>query len=176
MRYLKIVITIIYRKLWILLNRLQCKSIISRGEENISIRAELSLSKYGKLMLGRRISVERGSTILVRKEGQLSIGDRTYINRNCMLVCHSNIVIENGVIIGPNCCIYDHDHDSQNIEDFIAAPVLIGENTWIGAGVIILKGVCIGKNSIIAAGSIVTKDVPDNTALYQKRENIYKQI
>lgn len=40
-----------------------------------------------------------------------------------------------------------------------AAPV-IEDEVWVGAGVIILRGVTIGRNSVIAAGAVVTKDIP----------------
>ena len=40
--------------------------------------------------------------------------------------------------------------------------VHIGENAWIGAGVVIVPGVTIGRNTVIGAGSVVTKDIPDN--------------
>lgn len=39
--------------------------------------------------------------------------------------------------------------------------VFIGENTWIGAGAVIVPGVRIGKNTVIGAGSVVTRDIPD---------------
>ncbi len=55
----------------------------------------------------------------------------------------------------------DHDHDTVN-GGFVSAPIKIGDNVWIGANSVILKGVTIGNNAIIAAGSIVTKDVPAN--------------
>ena len=42
------------------------------------------------------------------------------------------------------------------------APVVIKDNAFIGAKVIVLKGVTIGENSIIGAGSVVTRSVPDN--------------
>lgn len=42
------------------------------------------------------------------------------------------------------------------------APVVIGDNVWIGGGAIILPGVTIGNNAVIGAGSVVTKDIPDN--------------
>lgn len=42
------------------------------------------------------------------------------------------------------------------------APVIIGDNVWIGGGAIILPGITIGNNVMIGAGSVVTKDVPDN--------------
>lgn len=42
------------------------------------------------------------------------------------------------------------------------APVHIGNNCWIGAGVVIVPGVTIGDNVVIGAGIIVTKDIPSN--------------
>ena len=46
------------------------------------------------------------------------------------------------------------------------APVIIGNNVWIGGGAIIMPGVIIGNNVVIGAGSVVTKDVPDNVIAY----------
>jgi acetyltransferase-like isoleucine patch superfamily enzyme len=43
------------------------------------------------------------------------------------------------------------------------APIVIGDNVWIAAHVVILKGVTIGDNAVVAAGSVVTKDVPAGT-------------
>ena len=51
---------------------------------------------------------------------------------------------------------------------------MVKKNAWIGAGVIILKGVTIGENAVVASGCVVTKDVPDNTILIQKRLSTYK--
>ena len=53
--------------------------------------------------------------------------------------------------------------------------IVIGNNVWIGSGVIITKGVTIGDNAVVAAGSVVTKDVPAQTILIQKRESTYKR-
>jgi maltose O-acetyltransferase len=44
----------------------------------------------------------------------------------------------------------------------LATPIFIGDNVWIGGGVIVCPGVRIGSNTTIGAGSVVTKDIPDN--------------
>ena len=42
------------------------------------------------------------------------------------------------------------------------APVHIGKNCWLGAGVIVVPGITIGNNAVVGAGSIVTKDIPSD--------------
>lgn len=86
------------------------------------------------------------------------------------------------MIIGQNVLMYDHDHEYiSNLfkEKFICSPITIKDNVWIGASVIILRGVTIGENSVIAAGSIVTKDIPANVVFRNKLVNVvseYKRI
>lgn len=88
-----------------------------------------------------------------------------FINRNSMIVSMEKIFIGSGVTIGPNVCIYDHDHNigrRKGEETFCSSPVIIKQNAWIGANVVITRGVTIGKNSVIAAGAVVTSDVQEN--------------
>lgn len=77
------------------------------------------------------------------------------------IVSDNQVIIGNKVLIGANSMIGDRD-DHSNIYPSLPQPIIIGDNTWIGMNVIVLKGVKIGNNSIIGAGSIVTKDIPDN--------------
>lgn len=94
---------------------------------------------------------------------RIVIGNNFYANA----VCHflGDITIGDDVQIGPKTIIWGRDHGmargrpmrSQPHED---RPIRIGNDVWIGAGVIILKGVTIGDGAVIGAGSIVTKDIP----------------
>lgn len=54
--------------------------------------------------------------------------------------------------------------------------VHIGENTWIGAGSIILPGITIGKNVVIGAGSVVTRDIPDNVVAVGNPCNVLRNV
>ncbi|TMP73944.1 sugar O-acetyltransferase [Pseudoalteromonas sp. S1608] len=104
---------------------------------------------------------------------QMHIGDRTFININCTVldapINEGAISIGDDCLIGPNVQLLAVSHavnptERLNKENF-AAPITIGNNVWIGAGVIILAGVTIGDNAVVAAGSIVTKDVAANTVV-----------
>lgn len=138
--------------------------------------ADFIVDSGARVEIGNHSTLDSGSLLACRKGATLSIGDGIYINRNCSIVARNRIVLETGVTIGPSCCIYDHDHDVQNRGEFVAAPVLIKENAWIGAGCIILKGVTIGKGAVVAAGTVVTKDVPDHTVIYDKAHYSYKKL
>lgn len=94
------------------------------------------------------------------------LGSFVYANFNLTLVDDGHIYIGDHVMIGPNVSIITAGHpvDPKLREKGLQfnKDVYIGENAWIGAGVIVLPGVRIGKNAVIGAGSIVTKDIPDN--------------
>jgi len=56
------------------------------------------------------------------------------------------------------------------------APIHIGRNCWLGAGVIVLPGVTIGDNSVIGAGSVVTKDIPTGVVAYGNPCKVIREI
>ena len=70
------------------------------------------------------------------------------------------------VFIAPNCTFTTAEHalDAQQRNEGleVALPINVGNNVWIGAGVIVLGGVTIGDNTVIGAGSVVTHDIPSN--------------
>jgi len=113
----------------------------------------------------------------------LTIGEYSYINSYSIIDCHYRITIGKRAQIGPHCYIGDFDHDlnvdvrqSAHRPNKSVAEVIIEENVWLGAGVIVLKGVIIGKNSIIAAGSVVISDIPANVLAAGSPARVIKKI
>ncbi len=143
--------------------------------QKFSMGASFSVGKQGRIKIGKRCMAEKG-TYLRAGNGELILGDKVFFNRNCTVVCNERIEIGSGTTIGPNVCIYDHDHDLKRWNEFISKPITIGEKVWIGANVVILKGVTIGDNAVIGSGTVVTKDVPNNVVYYQKRENCFHSL
>ncbi|MBR2715583.1 MAG: acyltransferase [Ruminococcus sp.] len=137
----------------------------------LSNRTELSVRGNGVIELGNSVLTQRGVLLGVREGATLHIGNNVGINRNTNIVAREKIFIGNDVIIAPGVCIYDHDHSFEDPDQYVTAPIVIKDGTWIASNSVILKGVTIGKNCTIAAGSVVTRDVPDNSIFYQKRES-----
>lgn len=94
------------------------------------------------------------------------LGDYVYANFNLTLVDDTHIYIGAYTMIGPNVTIATAGHPilpvlREKLYQY-NAPVHIGRNCWLGAGVIVLPGITIGDNVVVGAGSIVTKDLPSN--------------
>ena len=59
---------------------------------------------------------------------------------------------------------------------FTTAPILIGNNVWIGAKATVIKGVTIGDNVVVAANSVVTHDIPSNVVVAGVPARILREI
>lgn len=76
--------------------------------------------------------------------------------------CFKSITFGDNVRCGANTVITDSDWHMNDPRSGEPRAVIIGNNVWLGYGVIVLKGVSIGDNSVIGAGSVVTHDIPAN--------------
>ena len=129
-------------------------------------------AEKGILSIGGRLSCRNNSYICAGK-GNLSIGEGCFINQNVMIVSQDNIEIGKDVLIGPNVVIVDHDHDykgDNRKHTFVSAPIHIGDNVWIGANAVIMRGTKIGAGSVLGAGGVVKGEYPKNTLIFQEKE------
>lgn len=92
------------------------------------------------------------------------VGDNCYMNYGGVILDCNTVHIGDNVLCGPYVQIYTAYHPVDPTVRLtgreLAAPITIGNNVWIGGGVIICPGVTIADNTTIGAGSIVTKDIP----------------
>jgi acetyltransferase-like isoleucine patch superfamily enzyme len=97
----------------------------------------------------------------------LAKGATIEIGANCgfsgtVIGCATRIVLGDNVRCGANTLITDTDWHTNDPRTSSDAPVIIGENVWLGFNVTVLKGVMIGENTLVATGSVVTKSLPTN--------------
>jgi acetyltransferase-like isoleucine patch superfamily enzyme len=141
-------------------------------EDNVAINA---FSEDG-VQIGRNVTIKSGAVIVcsgvIRNKGVgLTIGNGSAIGTFSYLAAQGGIQIGNDVIMGPGVMIFSENHNYSDGEMPIKnqgetrSKVVIEDDCWIGAGVIILKGVRIGKGSVIAAGSVVKRNVPANSLM-----------
>ena len=98
---------------------------------------------------------------------QISIGANTFVNYDAILLDCAPIVIGDNVSVGPRAQFLTplhpiDDHDARRNGWESASPIAVGDNVWLGGGVIVCAGVTIGDDTVVGAGSVVTRDVPDH--------------
>ncbi len=95
---------------------------------------------------------------------RISIGARCFANFGLVALDVAPITIGDDVQIGPYVQLLTPTHPVEpgpRRDKWEAArPITIGDNVWLGGGVIVLAGVTIGADTVVGAGSIVTKDLP----------------
>jgi len=114
------------------------------------------------------IGLNRTCLISTFNEGTtICIGENSGFSGTVIGAAES-ITIGNNVLSGANVLITDFDwhpidptlrHTSEGV---LSAPIVIGDNVWLGINTVVLKGVTIGENSVIGANSLVVKDIPAN--------------
>jgi serine acetyltransferase len=124
--------------------------------------------QWRDIAIERDVSLDDGVVLLCSgapKQNKITIDRGTYLNRVTMLDAHSQISIGRNCMIGPYCYITDANHGrapgvlvkDQQMEP---RPVVIEDDVWLGARVVVLPGVRLGRGCVIGAGAVVTHDVP----------------
>lgn len=127
---------------------------------------------FGKV--GTRVMVLPGLSVDVGVN--VTLGNDVVINSQATFLAAYPITIGDGVLIGPRLMIastghparaadraYRNPETGQRMDVTTGAPIVIEEEVWIGAAVVILPGVTIGARSTIGAGSVVTRSIPPDS-------------
>ncbi|HEX7775296.1 MAG TPA: acyltransferase [Parvibaculum sp.] len=125
----------------------------------------VSVGKHAHIHAARGNMVRLATWDNGERQGRITLGDYVLISPGCHIVSSVNISIGSNTMLASGCYISDSDwHDTYDRTRELNkyAPVMIGENVWLGVRTIVGKGVTIGENSIIGAGSVVTRSIPAN--------------
>ena len=97
----------------------------------------------------------------------ISVGENTFINYDCIMLDAGRISIGANCKIGPRCQFFTSQHPIDYVERRkpfeVGLQVTVGNDCWLGGGVIVCPGVTIGDRCVIAAGSVVVRDIPSDS-------------
>lgn len=142
-----------------------------------------------RLFIGNQVYLSGRSSFFFmnmdERDAEIHVGDHTFIGDGCAFSAARRITIGCHCLIA--ACVRVHDNDGHPIDaerrrkgERItldeSKEVVLGNNVWIGAGAVILKGVAIGDNAVIGAGSVVVRDVAANTVVAGNPARVLKTL
>lgn len=161
------------------------RRILGRATCRLSAGARLASSARIRNIRGQDSFIRVGANCLIAGEllvfahgGEIELGEWCFVGQGTRIWSASRVRIGARVLISHNVNIFDslthpinavlrHEHFRTIMQaghprhiDLGERPVVIGDDAWIGAGSIVLRGVTIGSGAIVGAGSVVTEDVP----------------
>ncbi|WP_208971552.1 acyltransferase [Kineococcus rubinsiae] len=146
----------------------------SRTLRNARLRgAPLALGPRVAMTLGPQGRFERGRGCTIAGDfhgqfhGHVRWGSDVFFNVGCYVSVFESLEIGDHCRFGERVSIHDEDHVFEprgaDREAYTTAPVVIGNDVWVGAGAIILRGSRIGEGSVVAAGAVVKGEVPPHS-------------
>ncbi|MBR1394109.1 MAG: acyltransferase [Prevotella sp.] len=134
---------------------------------------------YRRFSLGRQ-SVIESFCCINNAVGDIVIGDHTRIGIHNTII--GPVAIGSHVNLAQGITVTALNHNFEDAEKRIdeqgvsTKQVVIGDDVWIGANVVVLPGVTIGMHCVVAAGAVVTKDVPPHSLVAGVPAKIIKTI
>ena len=142
----------------------------ARIGEGTRLPFSISMNWPSQVSIGRGCSLQNDIFMEyctgVWKAGRhIVIGDRTFIGRYCEFNITESVCVGNHCLIASGCKLIDHDHGMEtNLvmrdQKQLNSPIVLEDDVWLGANVVVLRGVTIGRGAVVGAGAIVTKSIP----------------
>lgn len=126
-------------------------------------RTRMDVLPFNKFILGSKSTIEDFCTIN-NGVGDVEIGNNTLIGMSNVII--GPVKIGNNVIFAQNIVVSGLNHEYRDVtkpiheQKVLIAPIIVEDECWIAANVVITSGVTIGKHSVVAAGAVVTKSIP----------------
>lgn len=138
--------------------RLGNKLRLPRGGKPVYLgrSVRLDVEHGGVIEFGPGVYIDDRCRLQVCSDARMSIGEGCYLNTNCRVVAVEDLNIGVQTMLGPNVCVFDHDHafDAKGVHgDLVSAPVVIDEHCWLGANVLITKGVSLADKICVGGGN-----------------------
>jgi len=109
----------------------------------------------------------------------ITVGDNFYCNFDCVFLDGAPISFGDNCFLAPGVQVLTATHPVDAVQRRTveyAKPIVVGDDVWMGAGVLVLAGVTIGSRVVIAAGAVVNKDVPSDVVVGGVPAKILKRL
>lgn len=140
------------------------------GGGRVHFGDRLIILGFNAIRIGNGTAIMSGSYLYANDSGRLEIGSRCSFNHNVLLgAAGGEILIGDDVLIGPNVVLRAADHEFSNVDVPIRRQghcrgrIVIGNDVWLAANVVVTSDVTIGSGCVVGAGSVVTHDLPSMT-------------
>ncbi len=150
--------------------------LVLAGESTLSLGNDVFIPRTvqirgndrGRIIIGDSVSIESWARLAVAHDATLKVGNRVGIGPYNIFNAFDDLTVGDETMFGPfvniNCADHGIELGKPMREQMgTYAPVTIGRDCWLGALVVVLKGVTIGDGAVIGAGSVVTRDIPPYT-------------
>lgn len=134
----------------------------------------------GTIKVGKRFVI-RGRIarceLAARPNAQILIGDRVFLNQGTVIGAAESVEIGDDTLIGDFSSIYDSNyHELEPGVPDKPRPVRIGQNVWLGSGVLVLPGSQIGDHTVVAARSVVRGALPPRVLAAGNPAKVIRQL
>lgn len=151
-------------------------NLIIRGKpENIIIGNNFTCTgglvlnnrENGKIRIGNNVFIDKSVELCAARNAVVSINDRTTICPRFICNAGADVSVGKATVIAANCNVNASERQRRiGIEmieqEYLHAPISIGDDVWFGVNVSVLKGVTIGNGAIIGSNAVVTSDIEAN--------------
>jgi acetyltransferase-like isoleucine patch superfamily enzyme len=142
-----------------------------QGSRDVQLDADVRITYPPAVTLGPRVHLCRGVKLEPSQVegravfGRIELGEHVFVGERTTIVSHERIAVGARTMIAHNCSLMDFNHGIEaggppSRLPGRTAEVVVEEDCWLGAGVIVLPGARVGAGTIVGAGSVVTKSLP----------------
>lgn len=159
---------------------LRAQELLHRYNATTEDEADLRSALLRKLLGGVGDGVVVKPTLRCDYGTQIAIGARTFVNYDCVLLDAAEIRIGAACQLAPRVQLLTATHpidpQPRRIGWESAAPITLGDNVWLGGGVIVCPGVTIGDDTVVGAGAVVTRGLPAGVVAVGNPARVLRRI
>ena len=143
----------------------------------------LEMLRSGRLQVGENVLFEPDVWITGSPTATIRIGAGSFLNLGTMVAASELVEIGEHCMLANGCFVTDSDHRFDDPvtpvpwQGFsVKGPTRLGDNVWLGAGVVVTGGVTIGERAVIGSNSVVTRDIPAHTIAAGAPAKVLREI